>query len=129
MTVRRWAWLIGMTDASDQRLLDWAHSFTRPPSLEVSGARYDTLSYAPERRAFRLQVEGPTATIKITPTGRCVNPVFELEGAPKTLESITLGSRRLTSKDYAWDGEVLWVNAEVEQPEELRLVFSKGAHQ
>jgi len=127
MTVRQWAFLIGMTDASDQQLLDWAHSFSRPPSIEVSGALYDALGYAPERRAFRLMVESTTVTIKIKPVAKCVNPVFELQGAPKTLESVTLGSRRLTPKDYAWDGEVLWLNAEVDQPEELRLEFSKPA--
>jgi hypothetical protein len=73
-------------------------------------------------------VEAPTVTIKIKPTARCVNPVFELLDAPKVLESITLGARRLTSKDYAWDGKVLWVNTVVDQPEELRLEFGKGPH-
>ena len=35
MTVRRWAWLIGMSDADDGRLVDWAKSFATPPSLEL----------------------------------------------------------------------------------------------
>ena len=41
MTVRRWAWLIGMSDAADARLVDWAESFATPPSLDLQGARLD----------------------------------------------------------------------------------------
>ncbi len=33
MIVRRWAWLIGTSDAADGRLVDWAKSFATPPSL------------------------------------------------------------------------------------------------
>ncbi len=52
MTVRRWAWLIGFTDASDTRLIEWAKSFSTPPSIGVSGGRLDFQSYSPERRGF-----------------------------------------------------------------------------
>ena len=56
MTVRRWAWLIGMSDAADARLVAWAKSFATPPSLDVRGARVDAPGYVPERRAIRLNV-------------------------------------------------------------------------
>ena len=56
MTVRRWAWLIGMSDEADARLVDWAKSFATPPSLDVRGARVDAPGYVPERRAIRLNV-------------------------------------------------------------------------
>ena len=108
MTVRQWVWLIGMTDASDTRLLEWARSFSKPPSLEVKGARYDFDSYVPERRAFRLKVEEPTVAIMIKPEVKCLNPVFELLDAPKTLTSITLANQALGPRDYAWDGRTLW---------------------
>ena len=39
MQVQTWAWLIGMSDASDQRLLQWARSFSAPPSLKLQGAQ------------------------------------------------------------------------------------------
>ena len=54
MTVRRWAWLIGMSDADDVALVGWAKSFATPPSLEVRGAQIDAPGYVPERRAIRL---------------------------------------------------------------------------
>jgi hypothetical protein len=127
MTVGEWEFWIGLTDASDSRVLECMRSFSHPPSLEISGARYDTIGYAPERRALRLVVEGRTVTIKIKPTVRCVNPVFELLEAPKELQSVTLGGQRLSPKEYAWDGTVLWLKTDVDQPEELRLQFGEGS--
>jgi hypothetical protein len=127
MTIQQWVWLIGMTDASDARLLEWAHSFSRPPSLEVKGARYDLDSYVPERRAFRLKVEDKTVAITIKPEVKCVHPVFELLDAPKTLASVILGGHPLTPKDYAWDGQTLWLNADIDQMEQLRLDFRTAA--
>ena len=38
MQVQTWVWLIGMSDAGDARLLEWAHSFSTPPSVELKGA-------------------------------------------------------------------------------------------
>jgi hypothetical protein len=127
MTIQQWVWLIGMTDASDARLLEWAHSFSRPPSLEVKGARYDLDSYVPERRAFRLKVEDKTVAITIKPEVKCVHPVFELLDPPKTLASVILGGHPLTPKDYAWDGQTLWLNADIDQMEQLRLDFRTAA--
>lgn len=123
MTVQRWVWMIGMTDAPDARLLEWAHSFAKPPSLEVKGGRYDFDSYAPERRALRLVVEDKTVTITVKPAVRCVNPVFELVGAPKTPIRVTLAGRPLEAGQYAWDGQVLWLNANIDGPTPLRLEF------
>ena len=67
MTVRRWAWLIGITDASDTRLIEWAKSFSTPPSIGVSGGRLDFQSYSPERRAIRLTVTDRVVQIAINP--------------------------------------------------------------
>src|SRR2546428_12071654 len=47
MTLERWAWLIAMTDASDAQLLEWARSFAKPPSVEITGGRVDFDSDVP----------------------------------------------------------------------------------
>ena len=123
MEYRRWHWLIGLTDAPDQRLLEWAQSFRTPPSLELQGARLDLDSYVAERRAMRLIVESSTPVITLKPAVRFINPVFELIGAPKTLASVALGSRSLKPTEYAWDGKILWVNADVDTTTVLKLEF------
>jgi hypothetical protein len=123
MSHQRWYWLIGLTDASDQRLLEWAQSFRNPPSLKLEGARLDLDSYLPERRAMRLIVEKPALSITLKPSGRNVNPVFELIGAPKQLATVILGNRTLKPADYAWDGLTLWINADIDAPASLRLEF------
>ncbi len=111
MQVQTWAWLIGMSDAADKRLLEWAQSFSAPPSLKLQGARLGSEPYSPERRAIRLVVEEKTVTIGITPVGTCVNPVFELSQAPKRLVRVELAARPLDAKEYAWDGKTLWTRA------------------
>jgi len=121
-----YAWLIGMTDAGDDPLRQWAQSFAQPPTLEVRGAKLDADSYyAPGRRALCLVVEGGSETVEIaiTPAGRCVNPVFELQAAPRTLVSVKLGGQALDRKQYAWDGQTLWLSADLSQPTTLRLTF------
>ncbi len=123
MQVQTWAWLIGMSDAPDQRLLEWARSFSAPPSLTLHGAQLGAGSYIPERRAIRLIVDEKTVTIGLTPAATCVNPVFELFQAPKTLVRVELDARPLAAKEYAWDGKTLWINATMSRSRQLRLVF------
>ena len=45
MTVERWTSLIGMSGASDARLIEWAHSCSRPLSVEISGAEFDYAAF------------------------------------------------------------------------------------
>lgn len=123
MIVQRWAWLIGMTDSSDTRLLEWAQSFSRPASLEVAGAKLDFDSYVPERRAYRLNVEDKKVAITVKPVLKCVNPVFELAGASGKLVSVTLDRETLRPDRYAWDGKTLWVSADVDRPQVFTIVF------
>ena len=113
MTLQRRAWLIGKTSAPDNVLIEWAQSFSNPPSLELAGARIGFPSYSPERRAIRLVVESPSIDIKLKPVAHTVNPVFELDQAPKNLLGVTLEGRPLTADDYAWDGATLWVKANI----------------
>jgi len=52
-----------------------------------------------------------------------VHPVFELRGESKTMSRIELNRRALTAKDYAWDGQTLWLNSTLRQDTTLRLTF------
>jgi hypothetical protein len=123
MTRQTWVWLIGMTAADDSALRQWMVSFAHPPALELSGARQEGEAHVPERRALRLVVDKPVVTIKITAAGHCVNPVFELRGAPKALLSVKLNDQALAPRQYAWDGATLWLDASFSQPTTLRLEF------
>ena len=123
MLRQTWAWLIGMTGADDARLLQWATSFSAPPSLELQGARFDSEPYSPERRAVRLVAEDKAITIHIKPASVCVNPVFELSGAPKSLDRVQWSGRTLAPREYAWDGRVLWLNATVKNVPRWRSSF------
>ena len=114
MMIRRWAWLIAKTDAPDEEVLAWAQSYAAPPSLELTGARIDFPSYVPERRAMRLVADAPSIEIKVKPETHCVNPVFELAGAPKEFAGVTLDGESLASDDFAWDGSTLWVKASID---------------
>jgi len=123
MTLNTWVWLIGMTDAADERVLQWAHSFMSPPGVEIQGARLDFESYVPARRAICLLVDAPNVIVTLKPTVPCVDPVFELRGQRGDLVSVTLGGRRLEPNEYAWDGHALWLDANISQAEELRMEF------
>ncbi len=116
-----WAWLIGMTDAGDDEVRQWADSFAHPPKMEVQGATLAAEPYAPERRALCLNVENNAVVVKITPVGHCVNPVFELKGAAKTLAAIRLNDRPLAAREYRWDGATLWLNVHLDRPATLAL--------
>ena len=114
MDFSRWSWLIAKTEASDESLLKWAKSYSAPPSVEVSGAELDLLSYSQERRAIRLVALSATVGIRIKPLLWAMNPVFEVQGAKGELRQVTLDGRVLQQSDYAWDGTTLWVNAEID---------------
>ncbi len=81
-----------------------------------------------ERRALCLTVENPSVTITITPDGHCVNPVFELAHAPKTLSAVRLDDRPLAADRYRWDGATLWLNARLDRPATLKLEFAEARH-
>jgi hypothetical protein len=117
MATRRWAWLIAKTEAPDELLLQWAQSYSDPPALEVRGARIDVPSYSPERRAIRLVVESPIVEIKLKSVARTVNPVFELDHAPKELASVTIDGKPLPAEAHAWDGVTLWMKASLDTRE------------
>jgi hypothetical protein len=123
MTVQKWPWLISMTDVSDERLIEWAQSFSEPPSIKVNGARLEFDNFAPERRAIRLAMEQQSADITLAPVAHCVDPVFELSGVRGKLASISLDGQALAQADNAWDGHTLWVRASIDRPRRLHLGF------
>jgi hypothetical protein len=127
MMVQRWAWLIGMTDADDARLVQWAGSFATPPSLELSGATLAFDGYAPERRAIRLVATSSDVRITIKPGVPCLNPVVEFINAPHSNAQVTLGDLPVAINNYAWDGRTLWLNATIERPAELCVKFHAPA--
>jgi len=123
MLVQQWAWLIGKTDAPDERLLEWARSYAKPPELEITGGRFE--SHVPERRAHRIAIEADTVLIRIKPTTRYVNPVFELADAPKAPLSVKLSGRPRARDHYAWDGRTLWLDVNIDEPTTLELRFGE----
>ena len=127
MMIRRWAWLIAKSEATDDVLLNWAQSFSSPPALEVSGARIDFPSYSPERRALRLVAESSSIEITLKPIAHTMNPVFEFDQAPKDLASVTLDSKPLAADSYAWDGKTLWIRASIDkQGAKIALRFGQS---
>lgn len=125
MQIEKWAWLIGLSNADDTRLLEWSRSFATPPKVEAAGARLGSPSYSTERRATLLSVEKPVVTLMINPSTPCVHPVFELQNAPKTLAVVELNGRPLAATEFAWDGHVLWLNATLRSATTLRLKFAE----
>ena len=126
MRVQTWAWLIGLSDAADARVLDWARSYSSPPVLELAGARLESEPFAPERRAIRLVAEAQVVTLTLQPAGVCVNPVFEIRNAPSRLSRVVLNGSSLSRGNWAWDGKTLWLNTTLHEPASLRLAFSDG---
>ncbi len=128
MVDRTWAWLIGMTAESDDRLVARARSFTAPPSLELKGARLGFGGYVPERRVIRLVAEASemVITIQASQGSPCVNPVFEIEGLPKSGRlQVLLAGRPLEPSHYAWDGRTLWLDVAIAAPTEVRLAVRR----
>jgi hypothetical protein len=113
MLTQRWAWLIAKTDAPDGQLLNWAKSYTAPPSLTLEGARLAHPSYSAERRAMRLIAETHRIRVELRPEYQTMNPVFEIEGAPSRLLSVNIDSQDLPPGAYAWDGRTLWIQRSI----------------
>jgi hypothetical protein len=123
MSVRRWAWLIGMTDESDAELLERAKSFAAPPDLDLLGARPALDGYAIERRAICLVATARDIKITVKPKTPVVNPVFELAHAPRGQITVSFGGETLHPRDFAWDGRSLWLDRTINAPTtvEIRL--------
>ncbi len=123
MTTNRWAWLIGMIDADDNRLREWAASFSGPPSLDVTGARIELEGYVIARRAVALVVERSEFQVTTMSGTPWINPVLELNQVPAGKPRVTLNDRPITGDRLAWDGRVLWLDATLPVSSRLRVVF------
>lgn len=122
MKIEQWAWLIGMSEASDEELLARARSYAAPPSLTVWGGTFE--GHFPERRASRIRVEENEVAIDIDSAEDWINPVLELPGAPARLQSISSNTGPLNSGEYRWDGSVLWIKGTLSKSGSLGLMFS-----
>jgi hypothetical protein len=126
MQVQTWFWLIGLTDAGDSDLLERARSFSAPPAIvKLTGARLESESFAPERRAIRLIADDSTIALTLQPASICVNPVFEIRGALPNLSQVMLDESPIAAERFAWDGHTLWLNITLRKPARLRLEFGK----
>ncbi len=125
MREETWVWLIGMTDESDQQLLETAKSFAAPAVLTVVGGRQEPDGYSSERRAFKLIAEKENIQINITPKEWCINPVFEIKLTDGELQNVTINGKKLQRGDYEWDGNTLWVKARLNAKTLLQLKFIK----
>ena len=121
MKIEEWAWLIGMTEATDEELLTRAHSYGAPPALNVEGGTFE--SQVPERRSSRMTISDTTILIRVAGKETWVNPVLELSGATKPLSVVSVNDKALEGEDYRWDGAVLWINRVLLDNDQLRLVF------
>jgi len=121
MHVQKFAWLIGMTDDSDARLLERAQSYAQPPDISVTGGVYE--GWKADLRAHQIAVAESTVMIRIKPRVPCVNPVFNLTSASDKLRAVTLDERLLLRKDYAWDGRTLWLDTDITRTATLQLTF------
>jgi hypothetical protein len=124
MVERQWVWLIGMSDESDRRLVDRARSFAMPPSMEIEGAHHGIPAYFPERRAIQLAGSANETTLVIKPGVPCINPVWEWSSPKAGAIEITLDGRLIERDRFAWDGRVLWLNATIDRPVNLRVHFA-----
>ena len=70
-------------------------------------------------------MEKKKVRIMIRPDIWCVNPVFELQNAPEKLQAVKLGGKTLQTDKYAWDGKIFWLNATINQPVILELLFKE----
>jgi hypothetical protein len=123
VSVRQWAWLIGMTEASDSVLRQWAWSYRQPPSIDVREGTLAFDAHAPERRAMRFGVKNKNLRIKLNPAAHAMNPVFELSDAPAGSLTVWRDGNKMTPEHFAWDGRTLWLDATVEKPTEIHLEF------
>jgi hypothetical protein len=125
MVREQWVWLIGMNDDPDARLLDWAHSFSRPPGIKLEGGVFDVDSYSAARRAIRIRPERGTISITLNPVAKYINPVFEFIDASSGRITVRVDGRQLPDDRYAWDGKTLWLNADFSRPATLGITFAE----
>ena len=121
MIVQTWVWLIGMSDADDARLLQWAHSFAQPPSRarggSAAGGRVvrSRAPCHPARCRSRMRSRS-TSSRPRRASIRCLS----WPGRPRRSPAWQLADRTLDAGEFAWDGQTLWINATLTQDTPLR---------
>jgi hypothetical protein len=121
MKIEQFAWLIGKTDESDDRLLQRATSYSFPPKMTVDGGNYQ--GWRADRRAFAIDVEQRKLEIRIAPENVIVNPVFELNDAPTPNLTVVINGKQLSADKFQWDGKTLWLNVNIRDSTQLDLIF------
>jgi hypothetical protein len=125
MRRQTWTWLIGLTDAADDRVREMARSFASPPGLgEIRGARLDAETSVPERRAVRVVADGDFEFL-LTPQPVCVHPVLEIEGQENPVSRVLVDGQELEREAWAGEAGVLWIGREFREPSRVRVEFDK----
>jgi len=121
MKVEQWAWLIGMTEASDAELLSRARSYAAPADVSVVGGKFE--GHLPERRACRIAVKGEKVAVLYDCGVTWVNPVLELVGAPDRVPDVKIDGDSVQESDFRWDGTVLWLGRNLKMRDTLEISF------
>jgi hypothetical protein len=125
MLEQQWAWMIGMTDVPDGQLLARARTYAQPAKIGVlAGGR--VTGYAPQRRAYAIEAESATVELRVEPHNVCVDPVFEITDSIGTDVTVSVSGNRLAPDQYAWDGQVLWLDVKMTSTTMLELQFSES---
>jgi hypothetical protein len=125
MRRQTWAWLIGLTNSPDARLLEWAKSFSGPPALEMTGARLAAEPFVLERRAMGIEAKSDDIVLTMRPSQVCVNPVFDIAKGAEKLREVRFNGAILPPDQWTWDGKTLWVEATFTQAATLQLRFAR----
>ncbi len=123
MHVQKFVWMIGKTADSDARLLERARSYAQPPEVAVAGGAYE--GWKADRRAHQIAVEQSTVTIRFKPQVPCVDPAIDLTNVKGRLQTIRLDGRLLPQEDYTWDGQTLWLAADITCQTTLQVTFDR----
>jgi hypothetical protein len=119
MQLQVFAWLIGMTDASDDELLERAKNYGTDPPLDIHGAK--SVVWNPSNRSFAIDTN--KVQLKLSPRGVCVNPAFDFGKRTGKLANVKLDGNPVAQNKYAWDGKLLWLNTRLTRPTMLELKF------
>jgi len=125
-----WTWLIGNTDAPDERVLEIARSWIGPVEMEVArgggAAEYDA-----GQRAYVVETGGGPVELRAGGAAgdKAVNPAFVLENFDGPVSEVRIDGKKLGAGDYRtgverpWEGAaaVLWIDGSVQAGSKITI--------
>ena len=123
MRIKRWAWLVGVTDQSDEQVIKSAKAYAFPPDAVVAGGRVsDPLSFI-ERRALAIEIHQPTVQITLTPKHPADSLALEINGTNQDPESITIDGQPLDPEHYDCHRHIIWIRHPFHKTTRIELQF------